>query len=289
MKPFGYLIPKSLSRACSLLSEYEGRAKVIAGGQSMLPQLKQRLISPEFLIEIKHLKGLQYIRKERGGVRIGALTTHRTLETSPVIKQQFPILAEMEMRLADSQIRNWGTIGGNLSHADPGGDPAPPLIALGAKVTATSVRGSREIALEEFFLDFMTTALADDEILTEIYVPHLSPHAAGAYYKETVRPTDLAIASAAVVIGLDGEAGQVRNASIVLGGVGSTPVRAKQAEQLLIGKKVEAALADQAGVTAATEIGPTSDIHGSEEYKRMIAQVVVKQMVNLAAERAQGR
>ncbi len=286
MKPFGYLIPKSLARACSLLSEYQGRAKIIAGGQSMLPQLKQRLISPEFLIEIKHLEGLQYVKRGRDGVKIGAMTTHRAIESSPVIKQKFPMLVEMEMRLADSQVRNWGTIGGNLSHADPTGDPAPPLIALGAKVKATSVRGSREIALESFFLDFMTTALADDEILTEISIPYLPPHTAGAYYKETVRPNDSAIASAAVVIGLDGKTGRVTRANIVLGGVGSTPIPAEQAAQLLIGKKVNAGLVDQVGAMAVTEIRPTSDMHTSEEYKRMIAKVVVAQMVNSAAKRA---
>ncbi len=285
MKPFGYLIPKSLARACSLLSEYEGQAKIIAGGQSMLPQLKQRLISPEFLIEIKHLKGLQYVKSDRDGLRIGAMTTHRAIESSLVIKKKFPLLAEMETRLADSQVRNWGTIGGNLSHADPTGDPAPALIALGAQVQATSVRGSRAIPLEDFFLDFMTTALADDEILTEISIPYLPPHTAGAYYKESVRPNDSAIASAAVVIGLAG--GKVTRADIVLGGVGSTPIPAKQAAQLLIGKKVTAGLVEQVGAAAVAEIRPTSDMHSSEEYKRLIAKVVVEQMVNAAARRAE--
>lgn len=285
MNPFTYLIPKSLAEACSLISEYKGTAKIIAGGQSMIPQLKLRLLNPEVVIEIKHLRGLEYIRKGRNGLRIGSLTTHRAIETSDLIKQSFPMLVEMEHRLADVQIRNWGTIGGNLCHADPAGDPAPSLIALGAKVKTMSVRGKREIPLEDFFVDFLTTVLEPDEIMTEIEIPYLPPYTAGAYYKETVRVTDLPIASVAAVIGLDGRRKQVKEARIVLGGVGSTPIRAQEAEKLLVGRKVEAELLDEVGAIAAKEASPSTDIHGSEEYKRILVKVVTKEMVNLAIKR----
>ena len=173
MRPFEFLIPKSLAEACSLLSEYKEEAKIISGGQSLIPQLRLRVLAPKFVIDIKNLLELDYIRENNDSLKIGSVTSHRTIETSPLVRQRFPVLVEMERRVADVQIRNWGTLGGNLAHADPAGDPAPPLIALGAKVKAVSVRGEREIPLGELFIDFLTTVLEPDEILTEIAVPYL--------------------------------------------------------------------------------------------------------------------
>ncbi len=286
MKPFGYLMPESLGEACSLLSRHKEKAKVIAGGQSLIPQLTQNVIAPEYVIDVKNLSDLAYIKEGTDSLTIGALTTHRAIETSPVIAQKFPMLVEMERRLADVQIRNWGTIGGNLCHADPGGDPAPGLIALGAIARTRTARGQREIKLERFFLDFLTTVLRPDEILTEIEIPYLPPDSAGAYRKESVRPNDLGIASAAVVVSMDPGHEKVKTARIVLGGVGSTPFRARHAERLMAGKKVNAEMLTQVGAAAAAESSPTSDIHGSEWYKRQIVAVVTREMAEMAIKRA---
>ena len=287
MRPFEFLSPKSLAEACSLLSEHKEEAKIMAGAQSLTPQLRLRVLAPGFIINIKNLAELDYIRKDGDSLRIGSVTSHRSVETSPLIKERFPMLVEMEQRVADVQIRNWGTLGGNLCHADPAGDPAPALIALGTKVRAASVRGEREIPLEELFIDFLTTTLEPDEILTQIEVPYLPPRTAGAYRKETIRATDFPIVSVAAVIGLEEGGEQVREARIVLGGVGNTPIRASEAEQVLIGAKAEGELLEEVGRVAARESSPITDVHGSEEYKRRIVRLMTKEMVNRALKRAQ--
>jgi len=281
---FEYLEPASLSEACSWLSDYKGEAKIIAGGQSLLPILKTRLISPQYLIDVKCLLELEYVSDEKDGIKMGALTTHRTVETSPLIKERFPILAQIERVLATVQIRNWGTIGGSLCHADPAGDPAPALIALGAKVKATSLRGVREIPLGEFFVDYFETVLQPDEILTEIHVPSLPPCAGVAYSKESVRPGDTAIISMTAVVTLD--KGVVGEARIVLGNVSKTPLRAKRAEQALIGKEGTRDVLEEVGRVVAEEIHPSTDMEGSAEYKRELAKVVAKRTVGQAIEQA---
>ena len=284
MKRFEYRAPRNLVEACSLLSEQKEEAKLIAGGQSLIPQLKLRVIAPKVVIDIKQLDELEYIREEHESLRIGALTTHRTIETSPVIRKRFPVLVEMERRLSDVQVRNWGTLGGNLCHADPAGDPAPALIVLGAKVRALSIRGEREIPLAEFFVDYLTTVLEPDEILTEIEVPYFASHSGGAYRKETVRAADFPIVSVAAMITLDRE--RISEARIVLGGVGKTPVEALNAEQILVGKKAETGVIKKAAEVAAGEISPIADVHGSEAYKRKIAGILTEEIVTLAAKRA---
>ena len=286
MKPFEYIRPKSLAEALSLLSEHREEAKIIAGGQSLIPQLKLRVLAPKFIIDVKNLQELSYIRDDRDSLRIGALTTHRAIETSPLVKDRFPILVEAAHRLGQVQIRNWGTIGGALSHADPEADLAPPLIALRAKGKALSTRGEREIALEDFFVDYFTTVLEVDEILTEIEVPFLAPHSAGAYRKETIIAGDFPIVSVAVAIGLDERRETVKEARIVLGAVGVTPIRATEAGRVIIGKKVNGRIAYEAGAVASTEAQPVTDVLGSVEYKRKLVGLLTKEMVNLAIERA---
>lgn len=286
MKRFEYLEPASLKEACSLLSKYKEKAKIIAGGQSLVVLLRTRIFTPDYIINIKNLQKLEYIRDGGDSLRIGALTTHRALETSPLVKDRFPMLAEAEHRLAQVQIRNWGTVGGDLCHADPAADLSPPLIALGAKVKAASVRGEREIALEEFFVDYFTTVLEADEILAEIDVPYLPPYSAGAYRKETIIAGDYPIASVAAVIGLDKQRETVKEARIVLGAVGTTPIRANEAGQAIIGNKLNGRLAEEAGVIASREAHPIADVLGSVEYKRRLVGLLTKEMVDLAIERA---
>lgn len=284
MRPFEYLEPETLGEACELLSSHCDEAKIIAGGQSLLPILKHRLTTPKYIINIKPLAELEYIREDGGWVKIGALTTHRAVESSQLIKEKLPILAEMEKVVASVQVRNWGTIGGDLCHADPGGDPGPALIALGAWVTIKSVRGERQIPLEGFFVSYLETALGPDEILTSIEVPVLAPQTGTSYIKESVRWGDHPIASVASLVVYNEE--KIKDARIVLGGVGNTPVRAREAEKALIGMKVGDNL-EMAGEAAAREARPKTDVEGSSEYKQAIIKVVIKQSVSLAKRRAQ--
>lgn len=285
MRPFDYINCPNLGDACKVLFQHREQGKIIAGGQSLVPLLRQRLISPSPIINIKGLTDLAYINDGPNSVKIGALTIHRALETSPLIKQRFPILVDAERRVGNVQVRNWGTVGGNLCHADPAGDLAPPLMALGAKVKAVRVRGEREIPLNSFFVNLFTTALEADEILAEIEVPHLSPGSGGAYRKESVIAGGSPIASVAVVVSLNG--GQVaREVRIVLGGAGPTPVRAVRAEQFVSGKKIDTDIAEQAGAIAAAEANPTASVDGSVEYKRHIVHVLTAEMIGLALERA---
>lgn len=286
MVAFELLEPTSLSETCSLLAKHKGKAKIIAGGQTLLVLLRHRLISQQYIINIKGLSDLDYITEAEDGLAIGALTTHRAIETSAVIRSSYPMLSEMERSLASVQVRNWGTIGGNLSHADPAGDPAAPLIALRAKVTATSTRGSREIPLEDFFVDYFETALESDEILTEIKLPRLASSTGGAYSKESVRHGDAALAGVAAVVSLNGNL-EVKDARIVLSGVGSTPLVAKEAQKAMVGKTVKHDLLEEIATIAAGEAKPTTDTQGSVELRRQLVKVLTKQVVSQAISRAQ--
>jgi len=284
MRPFQYLEPVNLVEACSLLSERKEEAKIIAGGQSLLPILKQRLIAPQYIISIKYLSDLEYITAVQDSIKIGALTTHRAVETSFLIKERCPMLAEMEAVLAFVQVRNWGTLGGSLCHADPAGDPAAALIALGAKVRATSERGIREIPLGDFFVDYLETVLEPDEILTEIEVPYLAPHTGAAYVKEAIRFGDFPIISVAAVVTLDKDV--VKEARIALAAAGKTPIQAKKTETTIVGEKVTAEVLDEVGKVIAEEIEPTSDVVASADYKREVAKVITRKAVSRAIERA---
>lgn len=283
MRPFEFLEPANLAEACQLISRYKDRAKLIAGGQSLLPILKQRMISPEYLISIKNLHELEYIKQNSSGIEIGALTTHHAIEISPLIKEKFPILAEMENSLGSIQIRNWGTIGGNLCHADPAGDPGVVLLALKASVMTNSIRGNREIPLDSFFVSYMETALEPDEILTEIHIPYPVPHTGFSYVKESVRFGERPIASAAAAISIKGK--NIKEARIYLGAAGNTPKRAVKAEKYYntgAGKFPEAA-----SQAASDEAEPGSDLEGTKEYKKQIIKVIVKRALSQAIAQAQ--
>ena len=275
-----YLDPKTTAEACALLYNYKEEAKIIAGGQSLLPMLRSRLIEPRYVINIKGLAELDYISGDSDCIRLGALTTHRAIETSPLIKQRLPILVEMEQQLASVQIRNWGTIGGNLCHADPAGDLAPPLIALGAKVSARSVNGERKIPLSEFFVDYLESVLEPSEILVGIEIPHLPPSTGGAFVKTAVTAGSAAIVSVAAVVTLDEET--AKDARIVLGSVGPTPIRAHQAEKMLL----EGMALEEVVTIAASEARPTADVRGSAGFKRDLVRVVTKSALNEAVRRA---
>ena len=175
IKDFEHFAPKTLKEALALLDKYEDDCKVICGGQSLLILMRQGLVAPKYLVDIKGISELNYIKDEKDGLKIGALTTHRAIEKSAVIKRKYPALAEMETRLASIQTRNWGTIGGNICHGDPAGDPAPVLIALNATLSMAGTKGERNMKVEDFTLDYFETALKTGELLTEIQIPAPSP------------------------------------------------------------------------------------------------------------------
>jgi CO/xanthine dehydrogenase FAD-binding subunit len=287
IKEFEYFAPKTVAEACSLLSQYKEEAKMIAGGQSLLILMWQGLVAPEYVIDIKGISDLDYINfDDKEGLRIGALTTHRAIEKSPLIRNGFKVLSEMELMLATVQTRNWGTIGGNLCHADPAGDPAPPLIAMNARVKMVGSGGERVAALEDFSKDFFETILQADEMLTEIQVPKPPPNTGTAYMKFALMEGDSAIVGAAASITLEPGGGVCKDARIVLGGVAPVPLRVKRAEQVLVGKKVAEELMAEAAQVAAEEARPTSDMHASAEYRRELVRVFVRRAARQALERA---
>ncbi len=285
IKDFKYLAPETLDEALALLDEHRDDCKVIAGGQSLLILMRQGLIAPEYLVDIKHIPELNYIRSDEQGLRIGALTTHRTVEKSPAMTNGYGVLAEMERRLASIQTRNWGTLGGNICHGEPAGDPAPVLTALKATLTLASVDGTRTMAIEDFCLDYFETALKPGELLVEIQVPPAPPHTGTAYYKFNVIESDMATVGVAVSITLDG--GEVcQDTRIVLGACAPTPMRARQAEDILRGQKITSDLLKEAGQIASQEADPISDTSASEEYRRELVKVLVPRVGKQALARA---
>jgi carbon-monoxide dehydrogenase medium subunit len=287
MKDFEYFSPGTVEEALSLLSRYKGEAKIIAGGQSMLVIMRQGLLAPEYVVDIKGVTALDYMSyDEREGLRMGALTTHRTIEKSPLIQKHFKVLSEMERNLATIQTRNWGTIGGNLCHGDPAGDPAPVLIALDAKLRLKSLSGERVVAMEGFSKDMLEVDLEPDEMLIEIQVPAPKPHTGVAHEKLMVMQGDAGIVAAAVSITLKPKDGVCEDARIVISNAASVPLRVIEAEKRLIGKVVNGHLLAEAGEVASAEADPPADVHASAEYRREMVKVFVRRAAGKALERA---
>jgi carbon-monoxide dehydrogenase medium subunit len=283
---FTYLRPGTLQEALSMLADHKDECKIICGGQSLLILMRQGLVVPDYLIDIKGLNELSYITyDEKEGLRIGATTTHRAVEKSELIKQKYPVLPAIEKRLASIQVRNWGTIAGNLAHGDSSGDLAPTLIALDAKIKLSSSKGSRTIPLEEFYTGLFETALNKDELVVEVQVPPARLLTATSYMKFNLIENDQGVVGVAATVAVDRNS-TCRDARIVLGNAGVTPVRVKSGEKVLIGKKLSDALLNEAGEAAANEADPVSDIHASEEYRRHLITVLTKRMVRQAWEEA---
>lgn len=287
MKDFEYYPTKTVEEACSLISQYSEEGKILAGGQSLITLLRQKLISPLYLIDIKGISNLDYIKFDaKKGLRMGALTTHRSIEKSSVIQEKYNVLSEMEKSVASVQTRNWGTIGGNLCSADPIGDPAPSLIALNAKLKIVSSRGERIIPLEEFFTDYFTTVLEPDEIVTEIQLPPPAPHTGVIYMKFSTIEAGIKIVSTSVSVTIDPGTMTCKDARIVMSAVAPVPFNAKKARALLMGKKINDLLIEEAAQLASEETNPTSDVHATAEYRREIAKVLVRRATKQAFEKA---
>jgi aerobic carbon-monoxide dehydrogenase medium subunit len=285
---FDYHAPASLSEALALLSRYGDEAKVLSGGQSLLPLLKLRLGQAGHLVDIGRIPGLEYIREEGGMLRIGGRTREAELERSELIRGRYPILLDTARVIADPLVRNMATVGGNLAHGDPGNDHPATMLALRAQVVATGPKGERIIPIEQFFLGLFRTALRADEVLTEIRIPVPPARSGGAYVKLERKVGDYATAAAAAQITLDAK-GAVERAGVALTNVGPTPVKASDAETHLVGKKPEAAVLAEAARLAAKASSPSADRRGSVEYKREMARVLAGRALKTAVERAGGR
>lgn len=286
IKDFHYLRPNTVSEALDLISTYKDDCKIICGGQSLLILMRQGLVATEYLIDIKRLNELDHIEYDSTlGLRIGASTTHRSLENSALIKDKYRVLADMEVKLASIQVRNWGTIGGNLAHADAAGDPAPVFMTLNASVKVGSARGERIIPLDEFYVDLFETALEEDEIILEIQVPPMPPRTGSVYEKFNLLQSDQGIVAVGASITLNADS-TCKEARIALGNSAPTTMRARQAEQLLVGKKLSDGLIEEVGLAASEEAEPIADIHASEEYRRHLVKVLTGRMVKNAWEKA---
>jgi len=284
--PFDYHRPGTLQEAIGLLSRYGAEAKVLAGGMSLLPAMKLRLASFGHLVDIGRIPGLEYIKEEGGVVRIGAGTRQCVLEASEIVNSRFGALADALPLIADPLVRNRGTLGGNLANGDPANDQPAIAIALGAELVAHGPQGERTIAANRFYEALFTTALAPDEILTELRIPAPPPRSGGAYLKVERKVGDFAAAAVAVQITLDGN--KCNRVGIGLTNVGQTPIRAVKAEKSLQGRVVDDKSIEEAARIAATEAEPTDDLRGSVDYKRSLVRVLTARALRQAVSRAKG-
>ena len=285
---FEYIRAATVSEAAQFLKQHPEDAKILAGGQSLIPILKLRLAAPKYVVDIGRIQALKAIREDNGNLEIGSLVRHVEIERSPVVAEHCPLLAETAAEIGDVQVRNRGTIGGSLAHADPAGDFPAAILALGAVLIAESTTGTREIGAENFFLDIMTSALEPEEILTSIRVPKASPRTGTAYVKMHQQASGFAIVGVASIVILDMQ-GKVADARVAITGVDSVPYRAKQVEESLRGTAATAKDIAAAAAFAARGVEPLSDIHASSEYRAELAAVFTRRSLEKAARRAAGK
>jgi carbon-monoxide dehydrogenase medium subunit len=285
---FDYHRPGSLDEAIGLLARHGDQAKVLSGGMSLLPMLKLRLGAFEHLVDIGRIPGLDHVKEDGGFLRIGAMARQAALERSDLVRSKYPILADAVPLIADPLVRNRGTIGGNVANGDPANDWPAIVIALGATLVARGAKGERTIAASQFYKDVYTTALARDEILTEIRIPMPPARSGGAYFKLKRKTGDYATAAAAVQLALDAK-GAVASCGIALTNAGPTPVEAVDAAKALVGKAPDERTVAEAARLAAASANPSGDHRGSAEYKREMARVLTGRAVHKALERAGGK
>ncbi len=285
---FDYHAPSTLSDAIALLSRLGPDAKIMTGGQSLLPLLKLRLGQVSDLVDLGRVPGLEYIKEEGGFLKIGGGTRESMLERTEIIASKYPILLDTARVIADPIVRNRATVGGNLAHGDPANDHPATMLALGAAVVARGPKGERTIPIGQFFTGLFTTALARDEILTEIRIPIPPARSGGAYVKLERKVGDFATAGAAAQVTL-GKNGAVEQAGIGLTNAGPTPIKATEAERYLVGKKPDAAVIAETARLAAKATSPTADRRGAVDYKREMARVLTTRALKSAVDRAGGR
>ena len=284
---FEYVAPKTLEDALRLVERHGDEAKILAGGHSLLPLMKLRLAQPRYVIDIGRLRGMNYIREENGHIAIGALTTHAEIESSTLLRAKCPLLSETAAVIGDVQVRNRGTLGGSLAHADPAADYPAAVLALEVEIIAASTAGARTIPVGEFFLDMLTTALRPGEILSHVRVVPLAPHTGTAYEKLHQPASGFAIVGVAARLVL-GKGETIEDAAIGVTGLGPKAFRAAAVEQALRGKKASSKLFAEAATHAAQGIEPLSDLHASADYRREMASVYTRRALERAFARAQG-
>jgi aerobic carbon-monoxide dehydrogenase medium subunit len=283
---FDYIAPRSLDETLALLAERGDEVKVLAGGQSLIPLMKLRLATPETLVDINRVPGLDGLDVDDGHLRVGALVRHRDVVGSDLVSRTNHTMAAAAPWISDPLVRNLGTVGGSLAHADPEGDWGSVMLACRAEVVATSAGGQRTVQIDDFLVDLFTSALRPDELLTEVRVPIPAARAGGTYLKLERKVGDYATAAVAVHIEL-GDDGAISAAGIAMTSVGPKNLRAAEAEQALVGQQPGAELFADAADAAARTAEPRSDVRGSADYKRNIVRVFVERGLARAVELAQ--
>ncbi len=290
--PFEYHVPKTLEEALRLVERHGDEAKLLAGGHSLLPLMKLRLAAPRYVIDLGRLRGMSYIREEGDHITIGALTTHADVEFSELLRAKCPLLPETAAAIGDMQVRNRGTLGGSLAHADPAADYPAAVLALDAEIVAATTAGTRTIAAREFFVDMLTTQLRPGEILTQVRIPLLAPRTGTAYCKLHQPASGFAIVGAAARVVLN-KSGKIEGVAVGMTGVGPKAYRAEAVEKALRGQKVApklpAEVLKNAARHAADGVEPLADLHASAEYRREMAAVFIRRALERAIVRAQGR
>lgn len=284
---FEYYAPGSVAEAVALLKTHGDEAKILSGGQSLIPLMKLRFASPAVIIDINGIPGLDYVKEEGGVLKIGALAREASLERSPVVQQKFPLIADVAKVIADPQVRNRATVAGNLAHGDPANDHPAVMLALGAEVELTGPGGSRTLPVSEFFVDLLETALTPEELLTEIRVPVPPAGSGGAYYKIERKVGDFATIAVGSQVTLD-SGGRVTAAGIGLTNAATTPIKATDAEAYLVGKSLDDATLEEAGRLAMAMSDPSSDTRAPAAYKKAMVKELTIRTLKRAAERARG-
>ena len=280
---FKYLLPSTLAEATQMLDEYGDEAKILAGGQSLIPAMRFRLALPEVLIDINRIEGLSYIKETDGYLAIGAMTRESDLDESRLVQKNYALLADTAKVIADPLVRNMATVGGNLAHADPANDHPATMLAYNAAVVAVGPDGERLIPIDEFFVDLFESRLDENEILREVRIPKPAGNSGGAYIKIERKVGDYAVAAVAVQLTLDGDL--CTAARIGLTNVSSVPMRATSAEEALIGQPLNEKTIRTAGRAAAADCQPSADLRGSEEYKRDLVRVLTMRAIRKAVAR----
>ena len=285
---FHYDAPTTLEEAYALLHEYGDEAKILAGGHSLIPMMKLRFASPTHLIDINNIPGLSYIKEENGHLKIGAMTRESDMEDSELIASKYHIFTDATKLIADPQVRNFGTIGGNLAHGDAANDHPAVMIALGAEVEISGQDGKRTVSIDDFFYGFYMTAVQHGEILTGINIPAAGSGFGSAYYKAERKVGDYATAGVAAMVQIDAS-GTCVKAGIGLTNVNPLPMRAKRSEEVLVGSKLTAEDIALAAKYASEDCSPSDDLRGDEDYKRHLVKVITKRMINKSIERAKNQ
>jgi aerobic carbon-monoxide dehydrogenase medium subunit len=287
MKPakFDYYDPNNLEEALSLLDAHQGDAKVLAGGQSLMPLLNMRLARPNIVVDINRIRELNYIRASDGGIAIGAIARQRALQTDTLIAERAPILRESAYYIAHPQIRSRGTICGSIAHADPAAELPALALALDAEMTLTSAKTARTVGAESFFQSFFTTALEANEILTEVRFPAAPKDSAWSVLEISRRHGDFAIAGIVAGLALEPDCQVIARARLVYFGVGPMPIRVKAAEDALIGQAATEPAFEAAAQSAKQGIDPSNDIHATEEYRRAVAATLTKRALRAALQK----